>query len=231
MKKTRIKVLAVVMALVMVAVSSSLLTVAYLKSESDGVVNTFSNSAKVKISLDEACVDAYGKQVEADSSESPNRTQANDYKLIPGHEYIKDPTIHVEAGSEQCYLFVKVVNPLTAIEADTTIATQMTNNGWAVLGAANDIYVYIGKGDTANTAGFVVDAREAAENIDIVIFNKLNIKSDADLTAVDNNAQITINAYAIQADGFTNASQAWIASGFAPTPAPASSTHPVASGS
>lgn len=234
MKKTRIKVLAVALAFVMVAVSSSLLTVAYLTSETGKVTNTFSNSAKVKITLDELKVDEYGKAKELESSESPRGT-ANDYKLIPGHSYIKDPTIHVEAGSEPCYLFVKVTNPLTAIEAADdetngiyTIATQMENNGWSCIDEDNGIYMYIGTGDDETEIGLVVDARNNDEDVstDIVVFEKLNIASDKKAEDINvekyNNAKIEITAYAVQADGFDEGADAWNASGYKPTPAPTS---------
>lgn len=252
MKKTRIKVLAVVMALVMVAVSSSLLTVAYLTSKTDAVTNTFSNSGKVKITLDETKVDKYGGVV---PSASP--VQSNDYLLIPGHTYRKDPTIHVESGSELCYLFVKVTNGLKDIEASdvtdggsaeyNTILSQMTNMyGWKCIDETDGIYMYCGKdyeyenidvADEYDENGCVVDARDGQE--DRVVFTLLNIKTDAELyddatpspSAKYSESTIEIIAYAIQADGFDRGIDAWNASGFAPTPAPASSTHPVASGS
>lgn len=195
MKKTKIKILAMAMALVMVAVSSSLLTLAYLQDSTEDVVNTFSNSAKVKITLDEAKVDVYGN-----AGEDAARVKANAYKLIPNHTYTKDPTIHVEAGSEECWLFVKVVNPLMAIEADTTIAAQMAANGWTALDDVANVYYHA-----------VVDARTA--QIDVTVFETLSIKADA---SFDNytDARIVITGYAVQADGFSTAKAAWDAANF-----------------
>lgn len=196
MKKTRMKILAVAMALVMVAVSSSLLTIAYLTSTTGPVTNVFTNSAKVKITLDEAKVDTYGVLV---PSPSATRVTGNTYKLIPGHTYVKDPTIHVEQGSEVCYLFVEVVNPLTSIEAagTTTIASQMAEFGWVQISTSSNVY-YLSS---------TVDARTAA--VDQVVFSSLTLKTDADVSQSYGN--ITIKAYAVQADGFTSATAAWSA--------------------
>lgn len=99
-------------------------TLAYF-TDTKEVTNTFS-SGNVTITLDEAPVGPDGQAT------TGNRVTTNDYKLYPGKEYDKDPTITVAAGSEDCYLFVRVVNGLADLEAagDTTIAKQMENNGW-----------------------------------------------------------------------------------------------------
>ena len=99
-------------------------TVAYLQSTS-AVTNTFT-AGQVTITIDEAKVDEYGV-----AEAGAERVVANTYKLIPGHSYTKDPTIHVDENSEKCWLFVKVENEITAIEAagDTSIAAQMAEGG------------------------------------------------------------------------------------------------------
>ena len=113
MKKT----LTVLLALVLVIAMSVAGTMAYLTS-TDSVTNTFT-VGNVKITLDEAKASEYGV---ADNTVA--RVQKNEYKLIPGHSYTKDPTIHVDANSEDCYLFVKVENGIVDLEAAgaTTIA-------------------------------------------------------------------------------------------------------------
>ena len=180
-------------------------TLAYLTS-TDSVENTFT-VGKVKITLDETDVDVYGVQ------DGATRVQKNEYKLIPGHPYTKDPTIHVEAGSEKCWLFVKVVDEIKEIEADTTIATQMANNKWMAL-VVNDqtvenVYYYEG----------IVDASAGA--VDKVVFSNFTLKNDADVASFVGqdgkvSAKITVDAYAVQADGFTTAADAWKATFGAP---------------
>lgn len=75
-------------------------TVAYLTS-TDTVENTFA-VGKVKITLDEANVNTDG------TKKDETRVKQNDYKLMPGHTYIKDPTVTVVKGSEESYVRLKV---------------------------------------------------------------------------------------------------------------------------
>ena len=105
------KVVALLLCAVLLVVGSVTGTMAYLTSKAT-VTNTFT-VGKVAITLDEAKVNAYGEPVDASDNvvilaDAP-RVAANEYKLVPGHTYVKDPVIHVAAGSEACYLFVKII--------------------------------------------------------------------------------------------------------------------------
>ncbi len=170
---------------------------AYLTSTTGTVTNTFT-VGKVEITLDEAPTDAYGV---ADTS-ADRITTGNKYKLIPGHSYTKDPIITVKADSEPCYVFVKVVDGLANIEADTTIAAQITANGWAALAGVDNVYYKTQAAVTADT--------------ELHVFGSFTLKSDA---AVANyaSATIAITGYAIQSDGFSSAAAAWNAGGFGGT--------------
>ena len=76
-------------------------TLAYLTG-TDTVNNTFT-VGNVKITLDEAKVTTDGTPVEG-----ADRVKANEYHLLPGHTYIKDPTVTVEEGSDLSYVRMKV---------------------------------------------------------------------------------------------------------------------------
>lgn len=169
-------------------------TVAYLTSTTNVVENTFA-VGKVAITLDEAKVDEYGVPVEG-----ADRVAKNNYKLMPGHTYTKDPTIHVQSGSEVSYLFVKVVDGIAAIQDATTIANQMSTNGWVKLDAegVENVYYY----------NKTVDARTAAQ--DVKVFETFKVKSDANVSTYTG-ATITVQAYAVQADGFDSAATAYAA--------------------
>lgn len=176
-------------------------TIAYLTSQ-DSITNTFT-VGNISITLDETDVDLYGVK------DGETRVKENEYKLIPGHTYVKDPTVHVDAKSEKCYLFVKVVDELAVIQDTTTIATQITANGWTALdGVANVYYM-------------VVDASNSDVAIDKVVFSNFKILSNADVSAY-NNKTINVTAYAMQFDGFNdttktevvNAKAAWDAANF-----------------
>lgn len=98
--KTKSKALLLTLCAVLLIAASVLGTMAYLTSTAK-VENTFT-IGKVEIKLDEAKVDELGNVV------SDNRVQANEYKLMPGNTYTKDPTVTVLNGSEESYVRMKV---------------------------------------------------------------------------------------------------------------------------
>ena len=193
------KILVSLAALALVAAISIGGTIAYLTS-TDKVENTFT-VGKVAITLDEAKVDINGTAVTPAA-----RVKANTYKLMPGHPYTKDPTVHVDAASEDSWIFVKVENGISDIEAAeatgenayTPIAKQITNNGWTQLDGKTNIYY---KKYTAGTT-----------DKDLAVFGNFKIADNAqDISGwgAAANAKITVTAYAVQADGFTTAKAAW----------------------
>ena len=195
--RTKTKALVLALCAVLLVVTTVFVTMAFLTSE-DSVQNTFT-VGEVTISLDELDVD------DSDNDGSTtDRDKANEYKLIPGKTYTKDPTIHVGADSEPCYLFVKVENGLVNAEAEgnTTIAAQMTANGWYPVNGASDVYYY-------GTANGIVAVNGGQDKVvfeeftidgDAVVANYHTLK-DADGN-VTNGKAITVTAYAIQAEGF-----------------------------
>lgn len=197
--KTKRKALLLTFCAVLLVVASVLGTIAYLTAN-DTVTNTFT-VGQVAINLDEAKVTEDGKAV------TPAvRVKENSYKLLPGHEYTKDPTVHVNAVSENSWIFVKVENGIAAYEANTTdykqIADQITENGWTALDGVANVYY---KSYAQNAAGD-----------DLVVFKNFKVSDTAN--TVDGWANITekstkviVNAYAIQADGFDTAKEAWAA--------------------
>lgn len=178
------KTVALLLALVMVFGAAVGGTIAYLTS-TDKVENTFT-VGKVAITLDEAKVDEYGVV----DTTATARVQANDYKLIPGHTYTKDPTVHVDAKSEDCWVFAKIENGLST---DGTLAMSAD---WTVIDATKHIYAYkdIVKGGESTTA----------------VFNTFTFAGTAD-PADYKDAEIVVTGYAVQADGFTTAQDAWTA--------------------
>lgn len=187
--RTKTKVLLLSLCAVLLVVSTVFATMAFLTSK-DQVTNTFT-VGNVKITLDEAKVDLYGE------SEGESRVKANTYKLIPGHSYTKDPTVHVASGSEDCWLFVKLENGLKDIIADTTVEAQMTAKGWACIDTSNNIWAY---------------CDFASANDNVVVFESFKLENNANVASYEN-ATITVIAYAIQKDGFETANAAWNAAG------------------
>ena len=185
--KSKKKVFMTVLCAAALVVASVLGTMAFLTSK-DKVNNTFT-VGNVAITLDEAKVTDAGNPVEG-----ADRVKANIYKLIPGHEYTKDPTVHVTANSEDSWVFIKVEDGLAAIEDDTTVTDQITGNGWTALDGVAGVYY---KEYTSSTAA-----------TDLEVFKTFKIKGDADVAQYAN-AKIDVTAYAIQKDGFTTPAAAW----------------------
>lgn len=189
--RTKTKALVLALCAVLLVVTTVFVTMAFLTSE-DSVQNTFT-VGEVTISLDELDVDDSDKD-----GSTTDRDKANEYKLIPGKTYTKDPTIHVGANSEPCYLFVKVENGLVNAEADgnTTIAKQMENKGWFPVNGTEDVYYY----GTSTTIAAVNGGQ------DKVVFNEFTIDDsvEADDLVKYADKEIKVTAYAIQAEGFEN---------------------------
>lgn len=184
------KTVALLMALVLVFGVAVGGTIAYLTSD-DTVVNTFTVGS-VKITLDELDVDEDSDEKDNVTVDGVVRDKANGYKLMPGHEYTKDPIVRVDAASEDCYLFVTVVDQIVAIQAADTVATQMAAKGWTLV--KDNLYVY-GTTETPNVV---------TKGSNIPVFEKFTIKGDVDndTLATYEGKTITVTAYAVQADGF-----------------------------
>ena len=171
-------------------------TMAWLTDKTPGIVNTFTVGS-VDISLDEAPVGADGKAT------TGNRVQKNDYKLMPGHVYDKDPIVHFQPKSEASWLFIEVTNEIADIESKAndykSIATQITDNGWTALDGVTGVYY---KSVPANTGDAAVD---------YPVFQGFTVDGSVTGTTLEsyNSKTVKIIAYAVQADGFTTASDAW----------------------
>ena len=193
MKKTMKKIVALGSGAVLLVSASVMGTMAYLTSQ-DVVTNTFT-VGNVAITLDETDVD----NSQTGQSTIEGRDQANSYKIFPGQIYTKDPIVHVDSKSEDCWLFVKVENEIVGIEAkdNNTVADQMKENGWTVV--AENVYAY-------NSIA------EAGDNKTVFSQFKIDEGVDNTILATYANKKINVTAYAVQADGFTTAQAAWEAS-------------------
>ena len=195
--KTKSKALLLTLCAVLLVAASVMGTMAYLTS-TDEVQNTFT-VGQVQITLDEKDTD--------NSTPDADRDKANAYHLLPGNEYEKDPTVHVNAVSEDSWILVKVENGIAAFEAATSteengyksISDQITANGWTALnGVANVYYKPYTKSDTGS---------------DLIVFSNFKIADTANDVQgwATLNATVNITAYAVQKDGFATAEAAWAA--------------------
>lgn len=210
--KTRSKALLLTLCAVLLVAASVLGTMAYLTS-TDEVTNTFT-VGQVKIKLDEAKANPDGSLVA-----NADRVKANEYKLLPGHTYNKDPMVTVLSGSESSYVKMTVTfskaNELDAIFAPGGADLTSIFNGY-------DAAKWIAKGNTkdatANTRTYEFWYKETvgAPTADVALdalFDSITVPgtiTNEQLATIEG-MTITVNAYAIQADGFANADAAWAA--------------------
>lgn len=208
--KTKSKALLLSLCAVLLVVASVMGTMAYLTS-SDTVTNTFT-VGNVAIKLDEAKVNTDGTLVAG-----ADRVKANSYKLLPGHFYNKDPMVTVLKGSESSYIKMTVTfsmaKELDAIFAPTgaeltSIFGGYDSNNWIAKGSTKDT--------TANTRTYEFWYKEAvaAKDSDVALdalFDSITVPGTItkEQLATIEGMTITVNAYAIQADGFKDAAEAW----------------------
>lgn len=210
--KTRSKALLLSLCAVLLVAATIFGTMAYLTS-TDTVTNTFT-VGKVNIKLDEAKANPDGSLVA-----NADRVKANSYKLLPGHTYSKDPMVTVLSGSESSYVKMTVTfsnaNELDAIFAPdganlTSIFSGYDAANWIAKGNTKDA--------TANTRTYEFWYKEAvaAPTADVALdalFDSITVPGEItnEQLATIEGMTITVNAYAIQADGFADADAAWAA--------------------
>ena len=111
----RKKTLALVLALTLIVVGVVSGTLAWLTAKSEVVTNTFTTS-DIKVKLEE--------------------TTGTEYKMVPGYTISKDPKATVLAGSEECYLFVK----LDKSAGFDTYLEYTIADGWTQLEGVDGVY-------------------------------------------------------------------------------------------
>ena len=175
MKKTLITILATVLVCCCVVGG----TLAYLMAKSTTVTNTFT-VGDVSITLTET-----------------GATQENGYKqsfkMIPGNNIPKDPTVTVEKGSEACYVFVKIV------EEDTkNLISWAIADGWQLVTGQTNVYY--------REQATLVEATEDV-SYPVLLNNQVQVSNDL---VKDETTQptLTFTAYAVQQANLTVA-QAW----------------------
>ena len=227
MKKAK-KIVALLLCAVLLVGASIAGTVAYLTSQ-DQVVNTFT-VGNVQIYLDE--IDYDNSKTDPEEGVT-GRDKENEYHLLPGHEYDKDPTVTVLANSEECYVRMimtinkqdeldKIFADINAIRADNglsalTIADVLT-------GFDADKWDLFSEKEVGNTRVYEfryydvvakADTNKALEPLFTKVVMPDEITNDQLATLYaegdNNNLKIDVVAHAIQADGFENADAAWAA--------------------
>lgn len=189
LRNRRIALTVCLMLVVMVASIGG--TVAWLTAQTAPVVNTFTYG-DINIELKE--------------------TTGENYKIIPGVDIEKDPKVTVKAGSEACWLFVKIeeANWPTFVEADGTtkkIAYSVAND-WTALSGQTGVYYREVGAVSADTSFYVLTGDNNHANGVVTVSENLT-KGDLNTITTTNKPKLTFTAYAVQKDGITSVTDAW----------------------
>lgn len=177
-------------------------TIAYFTSMTDKVENTFT-TGKVGITLDEAEVTKNGDTWTAGNSRVKTNTYATVY---PGAVLPKDPTIHVNADSQEAYVAMKVV-VTKANEWKTALTAKNIQLAEVVKGHDESKWARVGDPmfDTTNdTATYFYMYKTTVKAGDsCMLFNQVIIPAafDNDELASIDGFTMTATGYAIQAQG------------------------------
>lgn len=189
-----IRGLVLVLALALIVGVAGGATFAWLTAESDTVTNTFTYG-DINITLEE--------------------NTGSDYKIIPGVDIGKDPLVTVKAGSEACWLFVKVEEEnwpeFADGEGENTVrkVNYGIADGWTALtGVENVYYRTIDDAVTADTEFYVLKGNDTYPKGVITVSDTL---TKIDIKGLSATPKLSITAYAIQKDGMTDAAAAWAA--------------------
>lgn len=179
-----IKSISLVLALVLMVGCVAGGTVAWLMTQTQAVVNTFTYG-DINITLKET-------DTLLDDTRDDN---TNDYKMIPGETITKDPTITVEANSEACWLYVELKK---SSNFDYFMTYEMDSK-WTALPGVDGVYFC------------KMDATTADTTVSVLKDNKVSVKTSItkeDLNALDPDGKtptypnLTVTAYAVQYSGF-----------------------------
>lgn len=187
------KALVLVSALTMALTATVSGTVAWLISSTEKVTNTFTYG-DINITLEETDTSIADKEGEGDDDNNP---LTNTYEMVPGTSITKDPTITVEADSEECWLFVQLTE--SANFAD--FMTYEMAAGWTEL---EDGVWYR---QTAYS--------DADQPFGVLLNNEVKVKdgiTKADLNALDADKSyptLEVTAYAVQLASIDSAAEAW----------------------
>ena len=152
-------------------------TIAWLTDQTAAVTNTFT-AGDVDIDLTE--------------------TTGTSYKMVPGNTITKDPKVTVVAGSEACWLFVKVEK---SNNFDTFMTYTMAD-GWTALDGVSGVYYREVAATSVNTDFPVIKDNQVSVKGEVT-------KVQLDALNEDTQPTLTFTAYACQKDNVNTAADAW----------------------
>ena len=156
--------------------------------DSKTVTNTFTYG-DINITLDESDVD--------DSTADKDRDTENTYKMVPGNSYVKDPLVTVLAGSEPCWVFVKLEE---SARFDSYLEYGVID-GWKELEDEDGVYYVEVTNTTDDVALYVLEGNT------VKVKDTVTKKMLTDLGTTYPTLKVT--AYAVQMANINTAKAAW----------------------
>lgn len=223
MKKAK-KVLLLVLCAALLVGASVAGTVAYLTSKTEVAKNTFA-VGNVEIYLDETDIDEsktkYGYDALLNEGRDLYNAYEGEYKLVPGCNHVKDPTVWIKDGSEEAYVRMMVtVEGLDELKAvlpeyvagDVFLLENLVEGWdktkWECASIAGNVYEFryytpVAGGTNSENGYTALPA----------LFTKIKLPGDLltneDMDKLDA-VEITVEAHAIQTLGFEgNVNAAW----------------------
>lgn len=209
-------------------------TIAYLTDRA-GVTNKFT-IGNVNIIVDETKVDENGDPVpnpdqdpENPDDDNKRTEEGNEYPLIPGSKYAKDPRMTVKAGSEESYVRMMVTinkaKELLQIFEELKAYPQYANGfvpNEHVEGWDNAVWTYQGYENDSEENTITLEFRYPAtvtptdteDEVLPPLFKELKIPGELTnkhLAMLGEDFSIEVNGNAIQTKGFESADAAWAA--------------------
>ena len=173
------KTFVLLLALVLIAGAAVGGTLAWLTAKSDTVVNTFTTS-DITVKLEE--------------------TTGTSYKMVPGCEIAKDPKVWVVAGSEDCYLFVKLEWSNNTYGTGTDAKNYLSYtiaNGWTLVPGETNVYYRIVTSTQMSSDDGGTNAYPVLAGNTVTVSGEIT-KEQMNAFTGDNLPKLTITAYATQ---------------------------------
>lgn len=184
-KSVSMKVVVLLLAVVLLIGCVAGGTLAYLMTKSTTVENTFVAGAIGELKLSE--------------------TSGTSYKVIPGVDITKNPTVTFDKYNVNAYVFLKVE------AAGWTVSGSGTTYTYSI--GDNEKMEWVLDGWTKLEDGVYykeVAANAGAQTWSVIKDNKITVSSEITKTNIGDYAKaLSFTAYAIQKDGFADAAAAW----------------------
>ena len=158
-------------------------SLAYLQDSTETVINTFTKG--------EVDIDLY-------ETKDGSQVMSNSYKMVPGDELTKDPTVTVKAVSEKCYVFVKVEK---TDNFDTFLSYEIAD-GWTELTEGSGVYYRVAEDKDTDQTFTVLADNKVTVNTTVTTDNMNSLTGS-------NNPQLKFTAYAVQFENVADAATAW----------------------